>query len=224
MAARLLPYGERAVLAELDSLDEVLALHGLLTGADRSPALADAVPGARTVLVVASTSSGMEEARTIASRALARIAAASPEPGGDAGWPLRPDSTGAQAVVIEVTYDGADLDDVARATGLTRAEVVRAHTGQEWTVGFAGFAPGFAYLVGGDPRLRVARRSTPRARVPAGAVALAGEFSGIYPRPSPGGWQLIGSTDAPLWDAERTPPALLLPGMRVRFVDAEATS
>ena len=101
--------------------------------------------------------------------------------------------------------------------------MVSAHTGRDWTVGFAGFAPGFAYLVDGDPRLRVPRRTTPRPQVPQGAVGLAGEFSGIYPRPSPGGWQLIGTTDAPLWDSGRTPPALLLPGTRVRFVHREAT-
>ncbi|HNP11666.1 MAG TPA: carboxyltransferase domain-containing protein, partial [Mycobacterium sp.] len=86
-----------------------------------------------------------------------------------------------------------------------------------WRVGFGGFAPGFAYLVGGDPRLAVPRRAEPRTRVPAGSVGLAGEFSGVYPRESPGGWQLIGRTDAVLWDIDRTPPALLRPGMWVRF-------
>ncbi|MCB1289862.1 MAG: carboxyltransferase domain-containing protein, partial [Mycobacterium sp.] len=96
-------------------------------------------------------------------------------------------------------------------------EVVAAHTDTPWRVGFGGFAPGFAYLVGGDPRLAVPRRAEPRTRVPAGAVALAGEFSGIYPRDSPGGWQIIGRTDAVLWDADRLQPALLAPGMRVRF-------
>ena len=96
-------------------------------------------------------------------------------------------------------------------------DVVAAHTGTRWQVGFAGFSPGFAYLVGGDPRLAVPRRAEPRPRVRAGSVALAGEFSGIYPRESPGGWQLIGRTDAVLWDLGRTRPALLTPGMWVRF-------
>jgi KipI family sensor histidine kinase inhibitor len=123
-------------------------------------------------------------------------------------------------VEIPVTYDGPDLDDVAVLTGLTRDGVVAAHTGTDWRVGFGGFAPGFAYLVGGDPRLRVPRRSEPRTRVPAGAVGLAGEFSGIYPRESPGGWQLLGTTDVVLWDADREPPALLVPGTIVRFVEA----
>ena len=84
--------------------------------------------------------------------------------------------------------------------------MVAAHTGTPWRVGFGGFAPGFAYLTGGDPRLKVARRSEPRTSVPAGAVGLAGEFSGVYPRSSPGGWQLIGRTDAVLWDPDREPP------------------
>jgi biotin-dependent carboxylase-like uncharacterized protein len=96
--------------------------------------------------------------------------------------------------------------------------VVAAHTGTPWRVGFGGFAPGFAYLTGGDPRLHVARRAEPRTSVPAGSVGLAGEFSGVYPRSSPGGWQLIGRTDAVLWDAARTPPALLSAGAQVRFV------
>ena len=97
-----------------------------------------------------------------------------------------------------------------------------AHTGPPWRVAFGGFAPGFAYLIGGDPRLRVPRRDRPRPSVPAGAVGLAGEFSGVYPRSSPGGWQLIGTTEAVLWDVDRDPPALLRPGATVRFVDAGA--
>ena len=120
-------------------------------------------------------------------------------------------------MTIDVVYDGADLAEVGRATGLGRVGVMAAHTGTPWRVAFTGFAPGFGYLTGGDPRLAVPRRATPRAEVPAGAVGLAGEFSGVYPRASPGGWQLIGSTDAVLWDAERDPPALLRPGTVVHF-------
>jgi KipI family sensor histidine kinase inhibitor len=100
---------------------------------------------------------------------------------------------------------------------LTTAQVIEAHTANPWNVGFCGFAPGFAYLVGGDPRLAVPRRSEPRPAVPAGAVGLAGEFTGIYPRRSPGGWQLIGRTDAALWDIDRPAPALLTPGTWVQF-------
>jgi KipI family sensor histidine kinase inhibitor len=116
-----------------------------------------------------------------------------------------------------VTYDGPDLAEVASLTGLSEAAVVTAHTESVWTVGFGGFAPGFAYLTGGDPRLHVPRRGTPRPSVPAGSVGLAGEFSGVYPRSSPGGWQLIGHTDVDLFDVDRDPPALLQPGTRVRF-------
>jgi KipI family sensor histidine kinase inhibitor len=120
-------------------------------------------------------------------------------------------------VQIDVVYDGADLEEVARLTGLTPDEVVAAHTAAPLRVGFGGFAPGFAYIIGGDERLRVPRRAEPRTRVPAGSVGLAGEFSGVYPRESPGGWQLIGRTDAVLWDVDRDPPALLTPGMWVQF-------
>ncbi len=102
--------------------------------------------------------------------------------------------------------------------------MIAAHTGTEWKVGFTGFAPGFAYLIGGDPRLVVPRRAEPRPRVTAGSVALAGPYSGVYPTESPGGWQLIGHTDLPLWDLQRDPPAVLRPGMRVRFRDAGGTS
>jgi KipI family sensor histidine kinase inhibitor len=104
---------------------------------------------------------------------------------------------------------------------LTEREVVRAHTGREWTVAFGGFAPGFGYLTGGDARLVVPRRTESRTKVPSGSVGLAGEFSGIYPRSSPGGWQLIGRTDLEIWRAERNPPALLRPGVRVRFTEAD---
>jgi KipI family sensor histidine kinase inhibitor len=120
-------------------------------------------------------------------------------------------------VEIAVTYDGADLAEVARLTGLDEDGVVAAHTGTPWRIAFGGFAPGFMYLTGGDPRLQVPRRDEPRTTVPAGAVGLAGEYSGVYPRPSPGGWQLIGRTDTVLWDAERDPPALLTPGGIVTF-------
>lgn len=121
--------------------------------------------------------------------------------------------------VIDVRYDGEDLGEVARLTGLTAAEVVAAHTGTPWRVSFCGFAPGFSYLVGGDPRLQVPRRNEARIRVPAGAVAIAGQFSSIYPRASPGGWQLLGHTDVTLWDEQSDPPALLLPGAVVEFRD-----
>jgi UPF0271 protein len=120
---------------------------------------------------------------------------------------------------IRVTYDGVDLEDVAHACGLSADEVVQLHAGAEYEVRFLGFLPGFAYLGGLHPRLRVPRRAVPRPRVPAGAVAIGAEYTGIYPFPSPGGWHVLGRTTARLFDAERG--ALLAPGDRVRFV-AEA--
>ena len=98
--------------------------------------------------------------------------------------------------------------------------MVAAHTGTPWQVAFGGFAPGFMYLTGGDPRLQVPRRSSPRTSVPAGSVALAGEYSAVYPRSSPGGWQLIGRALVDVFDLDRDPPALLVPGARVRFVES----
>lgn len=196
-------YGDRALLLECGSTDEVLALAAVLRD-DDPPGVSDIVPGARTVLVALT---GPERQAAVRSRLAAIAIPPQPEPGG----PQRTD------VVIDVSYDGADLDEVAELTAMSVAEVISAHTGTPWRVGFGGFAPGFAYLVGGDPRLQVPRRAEPRTRVPAGSVGLAGEFSGVYPRQSPGGWQLIGRTDAPLWDAGRAQPALLTPGMWVQF-------
>lgn len=124
-----------------------------------------------------------------------------------------------RTVEIPVTYDGEDLDWVAEYCRLDEREVVQAHTAAPWRVAFCGFAPGFAYLVGGDPRLKVPRRDESRVAVPAGAVAIAGEFSAVYPRRSPGGWQLLGHTTASMWDTDADPPALLVPGYEVRFTE-----
>src|SRR5690349_4938775 len=121
-------------------------------------------------------------------------------------------------VVVPVVYDGPDLDAVARHCGLEPDEVVRRHVASRWTMAFAGFAPGFAYLSGGDPRLEVPRLERPRPRVAAGSVAIAGPYSGVYPRESPGGWRLLGRTSVNLFDAQRDQPALLACGDRVRFV------
>jgi KipI family sensor histidine kinase inhibitor len=123
-------------------------------------------------------------------------------------------------VRLTVRYDGDDLAEVATLLGITAREVVERHTASRWRVAFGGFAPGFAYLVTDHSGLEVPRRSTPRTVVPAGSVGLAGSFSGVYPRSSPGGWQLIGRTEAVLWDAHAEPPALLRPGVEVRFVEA----
>jgi KipI family sensor histidine kinase inhibitor len=212
VSGQLLPSGERAVLVEVDTLDQVLELHRRLWVERRDPALLDAVTGARTLLLVAQSPTAMRTVRAIAQEALRHLSDGAGAPATDSD---------AADVRIAVHYDGPDLAAVAELTGLSAAEVVTAHTGRVWRVAFSGFAPGFAYLVGGDPRLDVPRRPTPRTRVPAGSVGLAGEFSGIYPRPSPGGWQLLGRTEQLLWDLERDPPALLRPGLRVQFFDAD---
>jgi len=201
---RLLPCGDAAVLAELDDLDAVLDLYGALLDTALS-GVVDVVPAARTLLV------RFDPSKTDAG-AVARTLRSTRPRGGSSRPKHAP-------VEIPVRYDGDDLPDVARLTGLPEAEVVDLHTSIEWTVAFVGFAPGFGYLVGGDERLHVPRRDDPRTRVPTGSVGLAGRFSGVYPRDSPGGWQLIGRTDAVLWDLDRDPPALLVPGARVRFRD-----
>jgi allophanate hydrolase subunit 1 len=221
---RLLPVGDVAILVELTGTAEVIALHAALEGT-RPPWIDDLVPAEHTLLVRFDPgAAGSADATDWIRRA---AAAAAPGPGstgpgstGPGGTESRP-VTGTELCVV-VRYDGEDLDDVGRLTGLGPAGVVAAHTGTGWTVAFTGFAPGFGYLVGGDPRLRVPRLATPRVRVPAGSVALAGDYSGVYPRASPGGWRLIGRTEAPVWDLDRAPPALLRPGVRVRFVDASA--
>ncbi|MDB4948913.1 MAG: allophanate hydrolase [Gemmatimonadetes bacterium] len=121
-------------------------------------------------------------------------------------------------VEIPVRYDGPDLEDVARATGLSPREVMDLHAATEYRVYLLGFAPGFAYLGDLDPALHLPRRPSPRTRVPAGSVAIAGAQTAVYPLATPGGWHLLGSTAAAMWDVRRDPPALLAVGDRVRFV------
>jgi KipI family sensor histidine kinase inhibitor len=196
-------YGDHALMLQCGSTAEVLAWVDALRDA-ALPGVVDVVPAARTVLVKLDNPRFQGVARRRLHTLRVTAAAEAPaERGAD--------------VVIDVVYDGPDLAEVAAHTGLTTAEVINAHTSTMWRVGFSGFAPGFAYLVDGDARLKVPRRSEPRTSVPAGSVALAGEFSAIYPRQSPGGWQLIGHTDAVLWDLERPNPALLTQGMWVQF-------
>lgn len=197
-------YGDRGLLLQFDHVDDVLAWTTALRDA-ALPGVVDVVPASKTVLIKLATARHQLPTR----QRLRRLRA---EPDlAESGAP------GTADVVIDVVYDGPDLAEVAERTGLSVAQVIEAHTGTPWRVGFAGSTPGFAYLVDGDPRLAVPRRPTLRERVPAGSVALAGAFSGIYPRDWPGGWQLIGRTDAVLWDIGRADPALLTPGLRVQF-------
>ncbi|MFD5315586.1 allophanate hydrolase subunit 1 [Streptomyces sp. NPDC127098] len=199
--------GDQAVLAELDGLPCVLALRASLV-ADRPPGVGELVAAATTLLVRydPALTDHAEVRRALAERARA-LATGSVAPPAPAHAPL----------TIRVRYDGPDLSEVAALTGLSVAEVVARHTSARYTVAFAGFAPGFGYLTGTDPLLHVPRRAEPRTAVPAGSVAVAGGFTGVYPRSSPGGWRLLGTTDAPLWDTGRDPPALLVPGRTVRF-------
>ena len=192
---KLLPYGPRAVLAELDSLAEVMATASAWRAVGL-PCAIEIVPAARTVLVVHDGTLDLD-----------LLVAA--EPGVDVA--------GSRLVTIDVTYEGVDLAEVAAATGLSVDGVVELHSSAEYTVAFCGFMPGFAYMVGLPLRLQLPRRVTPRTRVPAGSVAIAAEFAGVYPRESPGGWHLLGCTEAELWNDAATPPALLAPGTNVRF-------
>ncbi len=203
---RLLPYGDSAVLVELADAAERRRLDAALHRAALAQVV-EHVPGAQTVLVRAA-SAGDVPALAGLLRTL--------------DWQSADEDFGTDAeLVIPTRYDGPDLPEVATLLGSDPAEVVARHTGQAWTVEFMGFAPGFGYLLGERGGLEVPRRVSPRTRIPSGAVGLAGPYSGVYPRASPGGWQLLGTTDLRMWDQRREPPALLAPGMRVRF---EATS
>jgi KipI family sensor histidine kinase inhibitor len=174
----------------------------------------DVVPGAATVLV--SVEPGSWATAALADRLTELVGVATG--GAGAGLIGSPEAGGRTVVEIEVCYDGPDLGDVAALTGLSIAEVTARHQSAEYQVGWLGFAPGFAYLTGLDPLLAgIPRLDSPRLRVPAGSVAIAGGLAAVYPAASPGGWRLIGRTAAPLWEQDRDPPALLVPGTRVRF-------
>lgn len=193
--------GDTGVLVELDDNGQVHALVAAVRGSDID-GLTDLVPGLTTLLVLLDPE---RTAPAVVEERLRRLELV----------PLP--ATGRRAIEIPVTYDGEDLPWVAAHCRMDEREVIQAHTHTAWRVAFCGFAPGFAYLVGGDPRLRVPRRGESRVAVPAGAVAIAGEFSAVYPRRSPGGWRLLGHTTMSMWDIRADPPARLLPGDEVRF-------
>ncbi|WJY67661.1 carboxyltransferase domain-containing protein [Corynebacterium auris] len=195
--------GSRALIVDLPDLATVMDWHAALT-AQPLPRQTDVVAAARTVLVTFDSPG----AATAATEALASYA---------------PDAAAratARDIEIEVLYDGADLAELADSLGMSSAELIDWHTSTTWVAAFGGFAPGFTYCVPEQPgrALDIPRRATPRTQVPAGAVALAGDFSAVYPRTSPGGWQLVGTTRTPMWDSAATPPALISPGDRVRYV------
>ncbi|WKT90914.1 urea amidolyase family protein [Microbacterium maritypicum] len=196
---RIRTASDHALLVEADDLDEAMRLNLAWEGI---PGIVERIPGARTVLV------RFDPLRVSASDLATALAAT---PIDTAHLP------GTGEVTVPVRYDGEDLEEAASLLGVTAEELVNRHLAAHWRVAFSGFAPGFGYVVSSDPLFDVPRRASPRTRVPAGSVALAGEFTGVYPRESPGGWQLIGRTDAAMWDIDRDPPALLSPGTAVRF-------
>lgn len=210
---RFLPAGDDALLVELGSLEQTLALFHAIEH-NPFPGIQDLVPAARTVLV-------QYRPAEISSRQLAvyiqGLAGQGDRPA-DAAFVHRSD----RRVEIPVRYQGEDLEVVAQRLGISRAEVIERHTGAEFRAAFAGFAPGFIYLAGGDPCFHgMPRHTTPRTRVPAGSVAMAGDFSAVYPLDSPGGWQLLGVTPCHMWNLDRAEPALVQPGFRVRFRDQD---
>lgn len=199
MTVRVLPVGPRAVLLEVADVAAALSLAAHCRTASLA---AEVVPAARTVL--------LDGLALPPDRVEAAVATWTPDrstaPGG--------------LVELPVLLDGEDLPDVARLWDCTEAEAVATLRATTFTSAFCGFAPGFSYLSGLPADRAVPRLASPRPRVPAGSVALAGEWAGVYPTASPGGWRLVGRTDATLWHADRDPPALLAPGTRVRFVEA----
>ncbi|MDQ4491633.1 carboxyltransferase domain-containing protein [Sinomonas sp. ASV486] len=202
--------GDRAVLVELRTLGGVLALTSHLAAAEHAGDVdvVDVVAAATTVLIVAESASAV--ARAAAYVRSLHLEDAAHTPG--------------RLVRITTVYDGADLDELAQLAGLSPEALVASHSGTVWDAAFGGFAPGFTYLTH-DAAPSVPRRTSPRTVVPAGSVALAGAYSAVYPGESPGGWQLIGHTDAVMWDLSREDPALVQPGDRVQFVPVrESTS
>lgn len=192
-------YGDDALLVEVGDHHAALALYRAVRAADVG--VRDVVPAARSVLL-----DGVDDLD-----AVERAVATWEHPAAPAAGPV---------VEVPTVYDGPDLEDVARGWAMTTAEVVATHAGLEHEVAFCGFSPGFAYCAGLPEDLAVPRRRDPRPRVPAGSVAVADRWTGVYPTESPGGWQLLGRTDLVLWDPDRDPPATLAPGTRVRFVEA----
>jgi KipI family sensor histidine kinase inhibitor len=201
---RALRVGQHGLLVECANAREVEASYAALRSRAAEIGASDIVPAARTVLL-----DGLRDVDAAAEI----VAELTPRPVAEARTADRP-------VEVPVRYDGPDLAEVARQWRVSSGEVARIHRGTEFVVAFCGFAPGFAYCTGLPPDLVVRRREEPRARVPAGSVALAGEFTSVYPAASPGGWQLIGRTDLPVWQPDAERPALLEPGTRIRFVDA----
>ncbi|MFN2463566.1 MAG: 5-oxoprolinase subunit PxpB [Candidatus Dormibacteria bacterium] len=193
--------GDRAVVVDLDSLEQVHSLHSAVR---RAGIGSDSVPGWRSLLVA---TSGETAALVADLEALA--------------WDCSPASSDTILHEIPVTYDGEDLEEVAARCRVAVAEVIDLHSSAEYLVAFLGFSGGFAYLAGLPDKLHLPRRDIPRTRVPAGSVAIALDQCGIYPAASPGGWHLIGRTDWCVFDPQLDPPSRLSPGDRVRFINRQ---
>ena len=202
--------GDHGIRVHLPLGDPLTVAETIVTAAVRG--IEDVLPAAETVLVTLTEHADPAEVlRQLADLDLAHA----PEGGSGAGV--------ADELVVPVRYDGPDLHDVAELLRVSPEALVRGHIDTTWRCAFVGFAPGFGYLRADGARPLVPRRDESRPRIPPGSVGLADAFSGIYPRASPGGWQLIGSTDVVLWDLDRPEPAVIRPGTIVRFVDAAET-
>ncbi|WP_141675066.1 5-oxoprolinase subunit B family protein, partial [Gilliamella sp. Bif1-4] len=197
---RFLPVNIDAFIVELNSLEQTMALNDVLHGVIADWHINEIIPAARTLLIRYNPI--VTNANILVKQIAQLDISASVMQSGE-------------LVTIPVRYNGEDLPQVAEYLGITVAEVIARHTDNEYQVAFCGFAPGFAYMVSKTAQLNVPRRNSPRVRIPAGSVALAGEFSSVYPQASPGGWQLIGITDTVVWDIYRDEPALFKPGTRV---------
>lgn len=193
--------GSNGLLIELPNLDATVALFEAIVSA-AFDGIEEVIPGARTLLV-------QFNSLVVSNDELVRLIG-----GLESG--RRAQSLG-QLIEIPVVYDGEDLEFVAAHLGWSVDQLISRHRAATFTVAFTGFAPGFAYMTCDDPQLNVPRRESPRVRIPAGSVAVAGPFCGIYPTDSPGGWQLLGTTPSTMWDLTRERAALLAPGDRVRF-------
>ncbi|WP_053158017.1 urea amidolyase family protein [Pseudomonas sp. Pf153] len=193
--------GDNGLLIELPDLNATVAWFEAITTA-AFDGIEETIPGARTLLV------HFDALMVSHDELVGKIAGLTPSCGAQ--------SVG-QLIEIPIVYDGEDLGFVAAYLGCSVDQLIRRHSAATFTVAFTGFAPGFAYMTCDDPQLNVPRRETPRVRIPAGSVAMAGAFCGVYPTDSPGGWQLLGTTPSTMWDLTRERAALLAPGDRVRF-------
>ena len=200
-AYRVRRTGDTGLLIEVTGPDDAHRLAAAVTARNLKGVI-DVVPAMQTVLVA------IDPDQTTLDKIEPNIGSLESAPDTDSE-PAR--------ITVPVIYDGADLEFVAEHCGLTADDVIAAHTNSLWRAAFCGFVPGYAYLIGGDPRLEVPRRGESRVRVPEGSVGLAGPFSAVYPRESPGGWQLIGRTNVRLWDEHVDPPAMITPGTVVSF-------